>query len=477
MALYQDYGQLIESISGLIEIESDFKGVKVLNESTLRESLIDELIYNAIFNENSELLMASRWVIRASAQAIGIFPSSIQSVYEAMAANKLRGLTAPAINIRGMTYDFARSIQRAAKAKSAFPVIFEIAKSEMAYTLQNPSEYATCIIAAAIKENFKGPVYIQGDHFQINAKKYAQDPDGQVKEIEQLTTDAIAAGFYNIDIDTSTLVDLSHDSLTEQQRLNFELGAHFTELIRKLEPEGVTVSVGGEIGEVGEKNSTVEELEAYMDGFQASLQSKGAFKGPSKISVQTGTSHGGVPLADGSVAEVNLDFDTLEKLSQVAKEKYHMSGAVQHGASTLPDELFHKFPEVETSEIHLATGFQNIVYEHPALPSNLKERIYAHLREAHADEQKSGQTDEQFIYKTRKKGFGPFKKEMWNLSDEIKSAIFSTLQDKFEFLFDKLAVSGKEEEVKQFATLDRVNVKAPESLQNAYASWQERKVG
>ena len=97
------------------------------------------------------------------------------------------------------------------------------------------------------------------------------------------------------------------------------------------------------------------------------MTSRRVSRGISKVSVQTGTSHGGVPLPDGGVAEVKLDFEVLRELGVVARE-YGLAGAVQHGASTLPDSLFHRFPEVETAEIHLATGFQNALYEHPGVP-------------------------------------------------------------------------------------------------------------
>ena len=43
-------------------------------------------------------------------------------------------------------------------------------------------------------------------------------------------------------------------------------------MIRDLEPAGITISVGGEIGEVGGKNSTVEELRAFMDGYREVLE-------------------------------------------------------------------------------------------------------------------------------------------------------------------------------------------------------------
>ena len=94
---------------------------------------------------------------------------------------------------------------------------------------------------------------------------------------------------------------------------------------------------------------------------------------------------------------------------------------MQHGASTLPDELFHRFPEVETAEIHLATGFQNALYDHPAFPAELLDEIDSWCFANTADERKPSETDEQFIYKTRKKALGPYKRQLWELptKDEI----------------------------------------------------------
>ena len=97
--------------------------------------------------------------------------------------------------------------------------------------------------------------------------------------LRALIQEEIAAGFYNIDIDTSTLVDLDKPTLDEQQEVNVNLAADFAAFIRAHEPQGVTVSVGGEIGEVGGKNSDVHELHAYMDGFNAELKKRGARPG------------------------------------------------------------------------------------------------------------------------------------------------------------------------------------------------------
>lgn len=434
---YKSTQEVFESLSGIAEIGPGT--VRVIDEAGVRDKLIDKLVFNAVFNDSSEIRGMVKGLIRAIAMELGARSASIQGLYEAMGRGDVKGFTVPAINIRGLSYDVARAVIRAAKKNNSGTFIFEIAKSEISYTGQSPDEYAVVMIAAAVKEGYKGPVFIQGDHFQANAKKYQQDPQKEIDGLKSLIKEAIEAEFYNIDIDSSTLVDLSKSDLKGQQRLNFEIAAELTAYIRQLEPQGITVSVGGEIGEVGGKNSTVEELCAFMDGYKESLAAKGAtLKGISKISIQTGTTHGGVPLPDGTVAKVKLDFDTLEKISKVARDQYGLSGAVQHGASTLPDEAFHRFPETTTSEVHLATGFQNMTYDSKAFPNEFKEEIYNHLRQAFAEEKKDGESDEQFIYKTRKKGFGPFKEKFWTLPEEVIQAIGQELEDKFDFLFKKL---------------------------------------
>jgi fructose-bisphosphate aldolase, class II len=251
-------------------------------------------------------------------------------------------------------------------------------------------------------------------------------------------------------VDTSTLVDLLQSTLLEQQRLNYERAAEITSFIRQQEPSGVTVSVGAEIGEVGMKNSTVEELHAFMQGYNRSLEGRGDPVGISKISVQTGTSHGGVVLADGSIADVKLDLQALAALSEVAREQYGLAGAVQHGASTLPSNAFGNFPRIETAEIHLATNFQNIVFDHPRLPGDLRQRLRDWVDENAAGERKSGDTNEQFYYKARKKAIGPFKRELWSLPEDVRAAIAGDLENTFAFLFEQLNVNGTQDQVNRF---------------------------
>jgi len=437
----------------------DKSGVTVIDKPALVNEKMDALVYNAVFNQRPEIVGACRWLVRACAAALGVRPASIQDYYMAKGKGEYLGVTVPAINIRGMTYDVARVIFRVAKEKEVGALILELARSEMGYTAQPPAEYASCVLAAAVREGYEWPVFIQGDHFQAKAAKFKEDPDKELGALRSLIDEAMAAGFYNIDIDSSTLVDLEKPTVKEQQAANFETAAVLTRHIREREPEGVTVSVGGEIGEVGGKNSTVEELVAFMDGYVEALGRERQLAGPSKISVQTGTAHGGVVLPDGTLAQVKIDFKVLEDLSRVARERYGMAGAVQHGASTLPEEAFDHFPRTGCAEVHLATGFQNIIYDHPAFPSDLKEEIYSFIKSEFAGEKKEKDSEDQFIYKTRKKAFGPFKKTFWDLPPEVKNPILDELAGKFALLFDKLGAVGSAEGIAN--TVKSVQVKAP----------------
>ena len=402
---------------------------------------IDALVRKAVFGSEDEKAHA-RWMIWEMGQQAGVRPASIHELYMARGRGETPAFTTPAMNVRIMSYDTGRAIFRAAKRLDAGAIICEIARSEIAYTDQRPAEYVAVMTAAALREGFVGPLFIQGDHVQVNAKKYAADPNAELSALRALIEEELHAGFYNIDVDTSTLVDLSKPNLDEQQRSNYERAAELTQFIREREPDHVTVSVGAEIGEVGGKNSDVHELKAFMDGYNRTIQRIGAKPGISKISVQTGTSHGGVVLPDGSIAKVQLDLEALKALSQDARSKYGLGGAVQHGASTLPQEAFSQFPACEAVEIHLATNFQTIVMDHPALPQDLRREVNEWVKTEAKEEWKKGDSEEQFLYKSRKKAIGPFKRQFWDLPEDIRARVGADLEKTFTFLFEQLRVKG-----------------------------------
>jgi len=442
---------LLKHVENSLSVDGEH--VQVTDEPKLRATISQLSRVSALGAGREQAL--SRFLIRAAARELGIVPASINEVYMARGRGEIPPtFTVPAMNLRVMTFEAAKAVFRNAHAINAGAFIFEIARSEIGYTHQRPAEYVSTLLAAAIAEGHRGPIFVQGDHFQISASRYKADPDAEVQTVKDLITEAIAAGFYNIDVDTSTLVDISFDDVHKQQALNTRLSAELTDYIRSLEPDDVTVSVGGEIGEVGGHNSTEEELRAYVEGYQKQLAALNPdAEGLSKISIQTGTSHGGTVLPDGSIAQVAVDFDTMLKLSRIARQEYGAAGAVQHGASTLPQEAFGKFVEAEACEIHLATNFQNIFFDHA--PDELIQEMYAYLDENHAGDRKEGQTEEQFYYKTRKQAIGPFKDAAWSLPDAPRARIVDAWNAQFKHLFNALNIADTKGYVDTFTTLPK----------------------
>lgn len=287
--------------------------------------------------------------------------------------------TVPAFNIRTLTFDASRALFRAAKKTNTGAFIIELARSEMGYTNQTPAEFADNIKKAAGTENFESAVFLQGDHFKLpkNTKE-------EIKELESLITQAIEAGFYNIDVDCSLL------SLEE----NIKQTNYFIDFIRKAQPKDIDVSIGGEVGEIGSENTSTEDLKKFLKGV----------KGISKVAVQTGTAHG----KGGEV-----DFELVKELGKIAKE-HGLAGVVQHGASTLPDDIFEKFPKSDVCEIHLSTGINQIIIDN--LPDTLKSRIKS------------------------KKDLGPLKQEILNIDKKYLDDIMEKLEKEFSFFFEKLKV-------------------------------------
>src|SRR4051794_33225331 len=453
---------LLAVLAGVAHVDGD--RLVIDDEQRFRSETAAHLAWTAVFTDDETARETARWIIWEAAQALGARSASIHELYMARGRGEVHGFTVPAINLRAETFDMARTIFAAAQEADVGAVILELARSEQTYTFQRPIDYSTAILAGAIAAGWTNPVFIQGDHYQFNAKKYTADPEGMTEEIRRACRMAIDAGYRNIDIDSSTLVDLSKPTVDEQQRENYHRAAELTALIRSLETDGVTISVGGEIGEVGKENSTVEELRAYLAGYAAERDRKAPGKaGISKVSVQTGTSHGGVVLPDGTVGSVAVDFGVHEKLGPVARE-HGLAGTVQHGASTLPDEAFHEFPAVETAEIHLATGFQNLLFDHAAFPAELRERMDRWCFDEASDERKADQTDQQFVYTTRKKTIGPFKRDLWELS--TKDEILAAQAEKLAFLFDQLKVVGSRAMVDRYVEPVEVHRPLPDALRS-----------
>ncbi len=407
---------------------------------------IENLVKKSVFEGS----IKAREEIRKRAKEQGIKLNSTQKLYEERSKNHWSGFTVPAINIRTLTFDVARSIFRQVGKKRIGAFIFELARSEIGYTKQEMSEYVSTILAAGLKEDFKGHLFFQGDHFQVKSDVFfSKKREREVDALKTLIKESIRAGVYNIDIDSSTLVMLEEKKLDLQQKYNYKLTAELASCIRDMESEffqknysskdPIEISIGGEIGEIGGNNSNTKELRSFMEGFNEEMDKLGKKKKLSKISVQTGASHGGIIDSSGKIVKANIDFKTLKSLSSQAR-KYGMGGAVQHGSSTLPEEYFDKFPETGAVEIHLATAFQNIVFDSLYFPQKLKEKMYEWVNNQLISKKREDQTEQQFMYRNRKKALGPFKEKIWQIPQENIDKISEELEEKFSLIFKKLGV-------------------------------------
>jgi len=388
-----------------------------------------------------EKITASKQLYLQAAQA-GIRLASIAQLYQAIADGKLeKNFTVPAVNIRGLTVMTAAAIFHAAQKQEVGAFIFELARSEMGYTNQPPAVYVPLILAGALEAGWQGPVFIQGDHYQAKAAKSGVPVAGEIETIQRLIQNSINAGMLNIDIDMSTLVDLEKPTVEEQQVPNVQYTNELQDYIRSLQ-NGIEISVGGELGHIGGTNSTLEECEVFLS----------QVSGLRKLSIQTGTEHGGVVNADGSLATMKVDFELHRELSEFIRSQFGLAGTVQHGASTLPDTAFATLQESRAVEVHLATGIQNLIFDHPAFPKELTEQFVAWVTDNRAAERKEGMTDAQFIYRERKRAWGAFQRELWELPSEVTKQLGQAVEARMTQFFSWLGVQGTRELVDQTIT-------------------------
>jgi uncharacterized protein (UPF0276 family) len=349
--------------------------VNALGSVTDPKKLANEVIWQLQYSASTaegEVKQAAIAAINSLAAAQNITTGSNTAFYEAKAKGENQFFTVPAINSRMATFHTVRAAVRAADRLNVPHVIFEIALSEIGYTAQEQDEYAALVKAAYISLGITNrEIYLQADHYQLDPKKYSKDAKAEVERIQKEITKALEAGVYNIDIDTSKFetADISKSD-EENQAENARLTAELLMFIREYETENklpCTISVGAEVGEVGGENTKYPQVNAFLSLVAGHVKKHKHIKGFSKVAINVGSAHGGVLGPDGQPLDsVPLNFQAhhdlyMNGVDPLSSGKHVLT--VQHGASTLPHKYFSLFPAMHVAEIHLATGFQNIVWE------------------------------------------------------------------------------------------------------------------
>lgn len=376
----------------------------------------------------------------------GLYPASIAPVYQALGSGKLAAMTIPAFNVRGLTYPLARAIWRAAMEAKSGPIIFELAPSESSGCDQTFEEYAAMVMAAAFKEGYRGPVFLQGDHFSL---ENAED----LSNLEKLAVQVIESGFYQIDIDGSHLFDENASELTGFHQPNAQGTAQLIKSIRSQQPHDIHITLGGEVGEIGGRNTSLADLEAFHAELKEQLSDD--TPGLDKISAQTGTTHSGIVLPDGSTGRMSVDFELIAALSEQARQ-FGWSGMVQHGASTLHFEDLAKLPKAGVIEVHLATQIQNILFDHPAFPADLlaqmKRELVSTTQAAEGDQLdvRADLSPAQRFYQARWAAWGIYKTQLWQLPDEVIAPVSESLAEWATQIFKALKVNKRRKVLKDF---------------------------
>ncbi len=423
----------------------------VTQPGVLRGLAIERLVRQAVFGAG-RARAAARWAIWEAAGALDIFPDTLAPLLHSCGQDAAPlPMTIPALNLRTLTFDMACAVFAAAHSRDAGAVIFELARCEIAYTAQEPGEYVAAVLGAAIRTGHQGPVFFQGDHFQVHLEPYAADPEAELASLEALIRTAIQAGFYNIDVGASGLVDYGREALAEQFARNCAITARLVEHVRARQPDGAPVAVGAQVSPPWGRHSQPADVRAFMDGLTAALPA--GVTGPDKISVYAGTRLGGLVQPDGSLAEAAVDFGLLHQLAEILRGEYGLPGIVQYGASTLPTAMLHRFGDAQVCEIHLATGFQNTLFEHPAFPAGLRREIYAHLDQYFGDHRPEGVSDAQFYYRERKRALGHFKRDLWTLDADIRAHFRMAWEQQIGAVFDQLNIANSAEDIQALRCL------------------------
>jgi hypothetical protein len=278
---------------------------------------------------------------------------------------------------------------------------------------------------------------LQADHVSLDA-----DDEASRSTARERLQEALDAGFGQMDIDAAALA-VPAANPEERQARNAAVTAELASWLRAQRPDAV---IGGEVGEIGGADTSPEDLRAFLSLTRAFGGELG------KVSVQTGTRHGGVVRADGSSGVMSVDHSLAARLASIARNEYGLPGVVQHGASTLTPEQWRSLPAAGVVEVHLATGIQNVILDHPALPRALVERMQAELAgpvsyAERGSEEGGALTPAQVYRHNRWRAWGVFKRDLWTLPEGVLERVDVALEAWFATTFDALGLAGRAHEL------------------------------
>jgi phosphoenolpyruvate-protein kinase (PTS system EI component) len=170
--------------------------------------------------------------------------------------------------------------------------------------------------------------------------------------------------------------------------------------------------------------------------------------------------HGGLIQADGTMGRMPVDLDLAADLGRQARA-LGLTGLVQHGASTLSLADLARLPAANVVEVHLATKVQNIVFDHPAFPADLLERMRERLllsaRGAEGEQvvEIDSSSEAQRFYRARWTAWGLFRTELLALPEAALSPITESFSAWVADIFQVLRAEGLADRVRAYAAEEK----------------------
>ena len=414
--------------------------VTVRDEDALRSPRMDALVRTAVFGEVPARERA-RWLLWELARTLGVRVASMHGLNAARARGDISGFAVPAVSLRGPAYVGARAAFRVARRLDAGAFTLTLARAEIAHADQRPAEYVAAVLGAALREGYRGPVFLQADHFRVNPVTYAADPEGEVAALKQLAREAVDAGCWNVDLDVSALVRRDVTAPTGRQQPNAEVTADVLAYLRDCEPPGVTICVGAELGTLDvRRHDAPAELRAFLAGVREALARRVGTDVPglAKVGVRTAAMAGRTPL--GGEAVGRPEAWALAALSRLARTEFGLGGTVHYASAALPAAALGEFARANVAQVHLGARFQQLLLD--SLPTELAAAMETWAGEHAPGLRQPGETAAEAVERARWKALGPFKRALWELPAAYGDALGVAYERLLEPLFTALGVAG-----------------------------------
>ncbi|GAB6067702.1 hypothetical protein JCM13664_10200 [Methylothermus subterraneus] len=327
--------------------------VRIVDAHRLRKERLDALVYNALSQPEESVRYFLCWLIRQAASGCAVYPASLAGWYTKVGRGQAPQCVIPAVNLQDLTYAMGRAAFRAARETGSGALVFSLNGTSP------PVDYATCLLAAALREGYEGPVFLEADWLRAESVE-------DLSSLQERAEEALAAGFFNLLFDPRRLFDLTLPDPTSQVQAAYALCAELAGAVRRSEPKGVGSAIGVRFD--GADPDLVPHLRAFVEGFTGEFTRRaGHVPGLSKLELCV---RGAADLPGG------VDF------AEVARREYFLPTGVGLKDASALEEVVETAENLPFAELRLGEWLKERLLAQPQwwdLPQERQEALVAEL--------------------------------------------------------------------------------------------------